>query len=61
MKYDKIVLAGGNGYLGKVLQDYYKPLAREVIVLSRKAAPPFENIFTYPEAEHAVNDIVWQP
>ncbi|SEJ24065.1 hypothetical protein SAMN05216327_107287 [Dyadobacter sp. SG02] len=46
MKYDKIVLAGGNGYLGKVLQEYYKPLAREVIVLSRKPSPSFENIRT---------------
>ncbi len=46
MKYGKIVLAGGNGYLGKVLQEYYKPLAREVIVLSRKPSPPSENIKT---------------
>lgn len=44
MKYDKIVLAGGNGYLGQVLQDYYKPLTRELIVLSRKPAPQTENI-----------------
>lgn len=46
MKYDKIVLAGGNGYLGQVLQEYYKPLAREVILLSRKPSPPSENIKT---------------
>ncbi len=36
MKYRKIVLAGGNGYLGSVLAAYYKDLAEEVIILSRK-------------------------
>lgn len=46
MKYDKIVLAGGNGYLGRVLQDYYKPIAHEVIVLSRKPAQCYENVKT---------------
>lgn len=46
MKYHKIVLAGGNGYLGKVLQEYYRPLAQEVIVLSRKPSPAFENMKT---------------
>lgn len=46
MKYDKVVLAGGNGYLGQVLQEYYKPLAREVLVLSRKHAPAVENVRT---------------
>lgn len=46
MKYNKIALVGGNGYLGRVLQEYYKPIAQEVIVLSRKPAPSFENIRT---------------
>lgn len=46
MKYDKIVFAGGNGYLGRVLQEYYKPLTRELIVLSRKPVPPSDNIKT---------------
>jgi uncharacterized protein len=36
MKYNKIVLAGGNGYLGGVLAEFYKPLANEIIILSRK-------------------------
>ncbi|NCD68835.1 TIGR01777 family oxidoreductase [Mucilaginibacter agri] len=36
MHYKKIVLAGGNGYLGRVLAAYYAPLANEVIVLARK-------------------------
>lgn len=35
MTYQKIVLAGGNGYLGTVLAAYYKDLAEEVIILSR--------------------------
>lgn len=46
MKYNKIVLAGGNGYLGKVLAEYYKPLAQNVIILSRKAAADHENCKT---------------
>jgi len=35
-KYQKIVLAGGNGYLGTVLSEYYRDLANEIIILSRK-------------------------
>ena len=31
MKYHKIVLAGGNGYLGTVLAEHFKKLADEVI------------------------------
>lgn len=46
MKYHKIVLAGGNGYLGKVLAKYYSELAHEVIILSRKAVPLNGNIKT---------------
>lgn len=46
MKYHKIVLAGGNGYLGNVLANYYRDLATEIIVLSRKAAPANGNIKT---------------
>ncbi|MES2277033.1 MAG: TIGR01777 family oxidoreductase [Bacteroidota bacterium] len=46
MKYQKIVLAGGNGYLGGVLANYYKTLAAEVIILARKAAPDNGNIKT---------------
>lgn len=46
MKYNKIVLAGGNGYLGQVLAQYYKSLATEVIVLSRKKAADVAGIKT---------------
>jgi uncharacterized protein (TIGR01777 family) len=46
MKYHKIILAGGNGYLGNILANYYKDLAKEVIVLSRKSAPLNGNIKT---------------
>ena len=35
MEYKKIVLAGGNGYLGTVLAKYYSRLATEVVILSR--------------------------
>ena len=46
MKYHKIVLAGGNGYLGTVLAAYYAPLCKEVVILSRNFAPTKENIKT---------------
>ncbi len=46
MKYHKIVLAGGNGYLGRVLADYYKDQADQVIILSRKAAAQNGNVKT---------------
>ena len=44
--YKKIVLAGGNGYLGTVLARYYKDLADEVIILARKQAPAIDNVRT---------------
>lgn len=46
MKYNRIVLAGGNGYLGRVLQEYYRTKAQEAIVLSRKPRAADENIRT---------------
>lgn len=46
MKYHKIVLAGGNGYLGNVLADHYKNIANEVIILSRHLKPTDGNIKT---------------
>lgn len=46
MKYKKIILAGGNGYLGKVLADYYRALTEELIILSRTESAAFGNIRT---------------
>ena len=46
MKYKKIVLAGGSGYLGKVLANYYKNKTEEIVILSRKEKPVEENIRT---------------
>jgi len=46
MKYKKIVLAGGNGYLGRVLVDYYKNKASEIIILSRHEKQTEQNIRT---------------
>lgn len=42
--YTKIVLAGGSGYLGKVLQDYFSDKATEIMLLSRKAGPAKDNV-----------------
>ena len=39
MKYHKIILAGGNGYLGIVLANHYKTLAEEIVILSRRPEP----------------------
>ncbi len=44
--YKKIILAGGNGYLGTVLANYYKGIAHEVIILSRKPAAVNGNVKT---------------
>lgn len=44
--YKKIVLAGGNGYLGTVLAKYYRNLADEVIILARKPKPVDGNVHT---------------
>jgi len=46
MKYKKIILAGGNGYLGNLLADYYHKLADEIIILSRSPKAPNGNIKT---------------
>lgn len=46
MKYKKIILAGGNGYLGTVLADHFKTLAEEVIILARHPKTAESNIRT---------------
>ncbi len=46
MKYKKIILAGGNGYLGGVLADYYRNLTDEIIILSRSPKAQNGNIKT---------------
>lgn len=46
MKYKKIVLAGGNGYLGTVLAGYYKDKADEIVILSRHEKQTEGNVRT---------------
>ncbi len=46
MKYNKIILAGGNGYMGQVFAEYYRSLAKDIIILSRKAVATQGNIST---------------
>jgi uncharacterized protein (TIGR01777 family) len=46
MKYKKIVLAGGNGYLGGLLANYYKDKVNEIVILSRHEKETFENVRT---------------
>ncbi len=49
MKFKKIVLAGGSGYLGRVLANYYSEKAQEVVILSR----------TQKETENNIRTVVW--
>ncbi|RCH55509.1 TIGR01777 family protein [Mucilaginibacter hurinus] len=44
MKYNKIILAGGSGYLGKVLAQHFSKLANEVIIFTRSPKPAIGNI-----------------
>lgn len=46
MRYKKVVLAGGSGYLGGVLAAYYSGLSHEVIILARRPQAPQGNIKT---------------
>lgn len=47
---NKIVLAGGSGYLGRVLARYFHGKAKEIIILSRKKAD---------RNDSAVRTVVW--
>jgi len=42
----KLILAGGSGYLGHLLADYFKDKFNDIVVLSRHAAPTRKNIRT---------------
>ncbi|WP_431123205.1 TIGR01777 family oxidoreductase [Flagellimonas flava] len=40
----KIILAGGSGFLGSILQEYFKDKCQQIIVLSRKSYVEKDNI-----------------
>jgi uncharacterized protein (TIGR01777 family) len=44
MLYNKIILAGGTGFVGQYLQSYFAPKTQQVIVLCRKEIPAKGNI-----------------
>ena len=46
MTYKKIILAGGNGYLGSLLAKHFANSTKEVIILARRAAPLNGNVRT---------------
>ncbi|OKS88376.1 TIGR01777 family oxidoreductase [Mucilaginibacter polytrichastri] len=46
MLYNKIILAGGNGYIGTVLANYYREKAQQIIILSRTPKADDGNIKT---------------
>ena len=41
---NKIVLAGGTGFIGKVLCEYFRHSVREIVVLSRTSHPSHHNV-----------------
>lgn len=58
MHHKKIVLAGGNGYLGGVLANYYKDKVDEVIILSRRPKTQNGNIKTVVWGRYGQSDWV---
>ncbi|WP_228450774.1 TIGR01777 family oxidoreductase [Chryseolinea soli] len=55
---NKIVLAGGSGYLGSVLARYFSAQAKEVVILSRRSQPDAGNIRTVVwDAKHLAD--IW--
>lgn len=44
MKYNKVILAGGSGYIGMVLAHHFSKLASEVIIFTRNPLPQNGNI-----------------
>ena len=42
----KLILAGGSGYLGHVLANYFEDKFNDIVILSRRAAPARKNIRT---------------
>ncbi|HEU5292783.1 MAG TPA: TIGR01777 family oxidoreductase [Cyclobacteriaceae bacterium] len=45
-RFRKIVIAGGSGYIGKVLTNYFQDQTEEIIVLSRRKSVTMENVRT---------------
>ena len=55
--YNKIVLAGGTGFLGNVLVDYYQDKAKEIVILNRRTSKTVGNVrFVKWEVE---NEVAW--
>jgi uncharacterized protein len=44
MKYNKVILAGGSGYLGIVLAAHFSKLAKQVVIFTRNPKPANGNI-----------------
>ncbi len=59
MKYGKIILAGGNGYLGGVLAKYFSGIADEVVILARKPQAEKGNIKTLVWNGKTIGDWVY--
>jgi uncharacterized protein (TIGR01777 family) len=56
----RIILAGGSGYLGMVLADYYKNKVKEVIILTRGKNEMRDNIrWIHWDGQHISNWVEW--
>ena len=40
----KIILAGGSGYMGTVISEYFREKAKEILILSRTVFPAHDNV-----------------
>ena len=57
---NRIILAGGSGYLGMVLADYYKNKVKEVIILTRGKNEMRDNIlWIHWDGQHISNWVEW--
>ncbi|HET6991213.1 MAG TPA: TIGR01777 family oxidoreductase [Bacteroidia bacterium] len=44
MKLNKIILAGGSGYMGTVIAEYFREKANDIVILSRQVLPSHHNV-----------------
>lgn len=57
---NRIILAGGSGYLGMVLADYYKNKVKEIIILTRGKNELKDNVrWVHWDGQHISNWVDW--
>ncbi|MCC8410715.1 TIGR01777 family oxidoreductase [Mucilaginibacter sp. UR6-1] len=56
MKYNKVILAGGSGYLGMILAEHFSKQAHEVVIFSRNPKTAAKNIKMIYWDGHTIGD-----